>query len=92
MSLVGPRPDVPRHAREYTPTQRRRLDMRPGITGWAQIHGRNEIPWEERIKLDIEYVDRWSLSWDARIMLSTVAVVIAGSGTELPGKAGQGRR
>jgi lipopolysaccharide/colanic/teichoic acid biosynthesis glycosyltransferase len=83
MSLVGPRPDLRRHVLVYSPTQRRRLEMQPGITGWAQIHGRNSMSWEERIKLDIEYIDGWSLRFDARILVGTVSAVIHGSGTEL---------
>lgn len=80
MSLVGPRPDLPHHAEQYTPEQRIRLEMRPGITGWAQVAGRNDIPWEQRIALDVEYVRGWSLWLDARVIVRTIRVVLAGRG------------
>lgn len=84
MSLVGPRPDTMRHAEAYSAFQRRRLAVRPGVTGLAQIRGRNEIPWEERIRLDVEYIDRWSLWLDLRILAETAVVVVTGKGTKLP--------
>ena len=90
MSFVGPRPDLPHHVDRYSERQRRRLEMRPGITGWAQVNGRNEIPWSERIEMDLEYVDGWSLARDARIAVRTVAVVLTGRGAEAP-KALKGR-
>ena len=71
MSLVGPRPDLVEQAAHYTPADRRRLAVRPGITGWSQIQGRDEIPWPERFQHDTWYVDHWSLSLDARIFLRT---------------------
>jgi lipopolysaccharide/colanic/teichoic acid biosynthesis glycosyltransferase len=71
MSLVGPRPDLLEQVANYAPSDRRRLAVKPGITGWAQIHGRDEIPWERRFELDAWYVDNWSLSLDARILLAT---------------------
>jgi lipopolysaccharide/colanic/teichoic acid biosynthesis glycosyltransferase len=71
MSLVGPRPDQLEQVANYAPSDRRRLAVKPGITGWAQIHGRDEIPWEQRFELDAWYVDNWSLSLDARILLAT---------------------
>jgi lipopolysaccharide/colanic/teichoic acid biosynthesis glycosyltransferase len=71
MSLVGPRPDLLEQVANYAPSDRRRLAVKPGITGWAQIHGRDEIPWEQRFELDAWYVDNWSLSLDARILLAT---------------------
>ena len=71
MSIVGPRPDLLEQAANYTDGDRRRLAVKPGITGWAQIHGRDEIPWEERFELDAWYVDNWSLALDARIVLAT---------------------
>ncbi len=73
MSLVGPRPDLVEQAANYAPADRRRLAVKPGITGWAQVHGRDEIPWEERFRLDAWYVDNWSLGLDARILLRTFA-------------------
>jgi lipopolysaccharide/colanic/teichoic acid biosynthesis glycosyltransferase len=71
MSLVGPRPDLVEQVANYEPGDRRRLDVKPGITGWAQVMGRDEIPWEERFRLDAWYVDHWSLALDARIVLMT---------------------
>ena len=71
MSIVGPRPDLVEQVANYEPADRRRLDVRPGITGWAQVMGRDEIPWEERFRLDAWYVDNWSLALDARIVLMT---------------------
>jgi lipopolysaccharide/colanic/teichoic acid biosynthesis glycosyltransferase len=71
MSLVGPRPDLIEQADNYTQAERRRLSVRPGITGWAQIHGRDEIPWPERFRLDAWYIDNWSLWLDVRIVVAT---------------------
>ncbi|MBU4233711.1 MAG: sugar transferase, partial [Proteobacteria bacterium] len=68
MSLVGPRPTLAYQVAAYNDFQRRRLLVKPGITGWAQVNGRNAIPWEERIKLDVWYVDHWSLTLDILIM------------------------
>jgi lipopolysaccharide/colanic/teichoic acid biosynthesis glycosyltransferase len=72
MSLVGPRPTLAYQVAAYNDFQRRRLLVKPGITGWAQVNGRNAIPWEERIKLDVWYVDHWSLSLDWIIMRRTL--------------------
>ena len=72
MSLVGPRPTLAYQVAAYDDFQRRRLLVKPGITGWAQVNGRNAIPWEERIKLDVWYVDNWSLSLDWLIMRRTL--------------------
>ena len=72
MSLVGPRPTLAYQVAAYNDFQRRRLLVKPGITGWAQINGRNSIPWEERIKLDVWYVDNWSLGLDLLVMLRTL--------------------
>jgi lipopolysaccharide/colanic/teichoic acid biosynthesis glycosyltransferase len=74
MSLVGPRPTLPYQVAAYDAFQRRRLEVKPGITGWAQVNGRNAIPWEERIKLDVWYVDHWSLSLDLAILFRTLKV------------------
>jgi len=71
MSLVGPRPDVVEQVANYRPAERRRLDVLPGITGLAQVEGRDEIPWEKRFELDAYYVDHWSLRLDARILVRT---------------------
>jgi lipopolysaccharide/colanic/teichoic acid biosynthesis glycosyltransferase len=71
MSLVGPRPDLVEQVANYEAADRRRLAVKPGITGWAQVQGRDEIPWEERFRLDAWYVDNWSLALDARILLRT---------------------
>jgi lipopolysaccharide/colanic/teichoic acid biosynthesis glycosyltransferase len=71
MSLVGPRPDLVEQVANYEPADRRRLAVKPGITGWAQVMGRDEIPWEERFRLDAWYVDNWSLGLDARIVWLT---------------------
>ena len=72
MSLVGPRPDLVEQVANYEPGDRRRLTVTPGITGWAQVQGRDEIPWEERFRLDAWYVDNWSLALDAKIVLRTL--------------------
>ena len=72
MSLVGPRPDVLEQVANYTPEDRRRLAVRPGITGWAQVRGREEIAWPDRIALDVWYIEHWSLRLDAKIILLTV--------------------
>jgi lipopolysaccharide/colanic/teichoic acid biosynthesis glycosyltransferase len=68
MSIVGPRPGLPHQADRYMPRQRRRLEVKPGMAGWAWIHGRNNPPWAERIELDIWYVDHWSLWLDFYIL------------------------
>jgi lipopolysaccharide/colanic/teichoic acid biosynthesis glycosyltransferase len=80
MSLVGPRPLLPKYDLWYTPEEARRFDVRPGITGLAQIAGRNTLAWGDRLKLDVEYVERWSLWLDLRIILRTVLVVVARDG------------
>jgi lipopolysaccharide/colanic/teichoic acid biosynthesis glycosyltransferase len=72
MSLIGPRPTLLEQVAAYTPRQRVRLRMRPGLTGWSQIHGRTTIPWSRRIELDNWYVENWSLRLDARILLRTI--------------------
>lgn len=76
MSLVGPRPLLMEYLPLYSPEQSRRHDVRPGITGWAQINGRNAISWDERFRLDLWYVDHWSLALDVRILLMTVGKVL----------------
>lgn len=78
MSMVGPRPTLKELADEYSPRQARRLTMRPGMTGWAQVHGNASISWDDRIEYDIYYVDHFSILLDLRILLKTVLVVIYG--------------
>jgi lipopolysaccharide/colanic/teichoic acid biosynthesis glycosyltransferase len=80
MSLVGPRPTIPVQVAQYTERQRGRLLLRPGITGWAQVHGRTSLPWSERIELDLHYIEHRSLALDLRILWRTVAIVLGGSG------------
>jgi lipopolysaccharide/colanic/teichoic acid biosynthesis glycosyltransferase len=80
MAIVGPRPTIPAQVVDYTPRQHRRHEVRPGITGWAQVQGRAGIPWEERIELDLYYVDRRSPALDARILLKTLWLLITGHG------------
>lgn len=81
MSIVGPRPTVASQVARYTELQRRRLEARPGITGLAQVRGRAAIPWSQRIAIDIEYVDRWSIPLDLSILLRTILVVVRRDGT-----------
>ena len=80
MSIVGPRPLLEEYLPHYSKEQFRRHEVKPGITGWAQINGRNAITWEERFKLDIWYVDNASLWLDLKIVLKTFASVINGKG------------
>jgi lipopolysaccharide/colanic/teichoic acid biosynthesis glycosyltransferase len=80
MAIVGPRPTIPAQVDDYTPHQRRRHEVLPGITGWAQVQGRAGIPWEERIELDVEYVDRRSAALDLRILFRTAWLVVSGQG------------
>jgi lipopolysaccharide/colanic/teichoic acid biosynthesis glycosyltransferase len=87
MSLVGPRPLLLEYLPLYTPEQARRHEVRPGITGWAQINGRNAISWEEKFRLDLWYVEHRSLWLDLRILARTLGRVIAGEGISEPGQA-----
>jgi lipopolysaccharide/colanic/teichoic acid biosynthesis glycosyltransferase len=80
MSLIGPRPTLPVQVEQYTPRQRGRLVVKPGITGWAQVNGRTSLPWSERIELDLFYIEHRSLSLDLRILRRTAAIVFGGSG------------
>ena len=80
MRIVGPRATLPAQVELYTPRQRRRLDLRPGVTGWAQIHGRTGIPWEERIELDVWYVEHRSLRLDLKILARTPGALLSGAG------------
>ncbi|MBK9123572.1 MAG: sugar transferase [Chloroflexi bacterium] len=87
MSLVGPRPLLMHYLDLYTPEQARRHEVKPGITGWAQINGRNAISWEDKFKLDVWYVDNWSLWLDIRILALTVWKVIRREGISGQGEA-----
>jgi lipopolysaccharide/colanic/teichoic acid biosynthesis glycosyltransferase len=80
MAIVGPRPTIPAQVDDYTPRQNRRHEVQPGITGWAQVQGRAGIPWEERIELDVWYVDHRTAALDARILLKTVWLVLTAQG------------
>ncbi|HVR05080.1 MAG TPA: sugar transferase [Solirubrobacteraceae bacterium] len=80
MSLIGPRPTVPVQVAQYTPRQRRRLAVKPGLTGWAQVNGRASLPWGERIELDLYYIEHRSPALDLQILLRTPALVLGGGG------------
>ena len=79
MSLIGPRPTLRYQVDEYTPRQRRRLDVKPGLTGWAQVHGRTKLPWDERIELDVWYVEHRSAWLDVKILLRTPRALVTGT-------------
>lgn len=85
MSLVGPRPLLMQYLERYSPEQARRHDVLPGITGWAQVNGRNALTWQDKFRLDVWYVDHWSLGLDARILLMTVWKVLMREGISQPG-------
>ena len=87
LSLVGPRPLLTEYLDYYTPEQARRHDAKPGITGLAQVRGRNAISWEEKFTWDLWYVDHWSFWMDVRILWSTVGKIIGGRGVSQPGEA-----
>jgi lipopolysaccharide/colanic/teichoic acid biosynthesis glycosyltransferase len=80
MAIVGPRPTVQEQVDRYTERQRRRLEVKPGITGWAQVNGRTSLPWPERIELDVWYVEHRSLLLDIRILAKTVRLLATGRG------------
>jgi len=80
LAIVGPRPTLPAQVAVYTPRQRRRLEVRPGVTGWAQVNGRAGIPWEERIELDVFYVENRSLGLDLRVIARTARLLLSGHG------------
>lgn len=80
MSFVGPRPTLPYQVENYTERQKKRMQMRPGVTGWAQVNGRNNLTWSEKIEYDIEYVENFNLWFDLRIYFKTVAVVLKQDG------------
>jgi lipopolysaccharide/colanic/teichoic acid biosynthesis glycosyltransferase len=79
MSLIGPRPTLAYQVEQYTTKQRRRLEVRPGLTGWAQIHGRAKLPWDERIELDVWYVENRSPWLDLKILLRTPLALFRGT-------------
>lgn len=87
MSLVGPRPLLMQYLERYNPEQARRHDVLPGLTGWAQINGRNAISWEEKFRLDVWYVDHWSLGLDIKILLLTLWKTLQCQGINQPGHA-----
>jgi sugar transferase EpsL len=87
MSLVGPRPLPVRYLTRYTTEELRRHDVRPGLTGWAQVHGRNAVSWDERLALDVWYVDHRSLLLDLRILARTVGIVLRREGISGEGTA-----
>ncbi len=87
MTLVGPRPTLPHQVATYDARQRERLLVKPGVTGWAQVHGRTTLSWPERIELDRWYVQHRSWRLDARILVRTVGVVLGGAGVEREGRA-----
>jgi lipopolysaccharide/colanic/teichoic acid biosynthesis glycosyltransferase len=79
MSLIGPRPTLAYQVERYTPRQRRRLEVKPGITGWAQVHGRAKLPWDERIELDVWYVEHRSFLLDLKILAKTPLALMSGT-------------
>ena len=81
ISLVGPRPLYTKYVERYSPEQLRRLDVKPGITGWAQVNGRNSLSWEEKFALDCWYVDNWSILLDLKILAMTISKVLKREGT-----------
>ncbi len=87
MALIGPRPLLVQYLPLYSPEQARRHEVRPGITGWAQCHGRNSISWTEKFKLDVWYVDHCTFSNDVKVILSTINKVIARDGISQDGQA-----
>jgi len=87
MSLVGPRPLLLVYRDRYSPEQARRHELRPGITGWAQVNGRNATTWPERFRLDVWYVDHVNLGLDLRVLARTVAAVLRGDGVSAAGHA-----
>jgi lipopolysaccharide/colanic/teichoic acid biosynthesis glycosyltransferase len=80
MAIVGPRPTIQEQVDRYTDRQRRRLEVKPGITGWAQVNGRASLPWPERIELDVWYVEHRSFALDVRILLKTARMLLTGHG------------
>jgi len=87
MSLVGPRPLLMQYLERYSPEQARRHDVLPGITGWAQVNGRNAIDWENKFRFDVWYVDNWSIVLDIKILILTILKVLKREGINQPGHA-----
>jgi lipopolysaccharide/colanic/teichoic acid biosynthesis glycosyltransferase len=87
MSLVGPRPLLIEYLELYTPEQARRHEVRPGITGWAQVNGRNALSWEDKFAMDVWYVDHQSFWLDCRILYLTLRAVVSREGVSQPGSA-----
>lgn len=87
MSLVGPRPLLMKYLDRYTPEQARRHEVKPGITGWAQVNGRNALTWEEKFRLDVWYVDNWDLLLDLKILFLTLVKVLRREGISAEGHA-----
>ena len=87
MSVVGPRPLLVQYLARYSPEQARRHDVLPGVTGWAQVNGRNALTWDEKFKLDVWYVDHWSFGLDLRIILMTIGNVLGQRGISQAGHA-----
>ena len=87
MSLIGPRPLLPKYLPLYSPEQARRHEVRPGITGWAQCHGRNAIPWTKKFELDVWYVDNVSFLTDCKVILTTIKKVLKRDGISAEGQA-----
>jgi len=87
MSLVGPRPLLPQYLDRYTPEQARRHEVLPGIAGWAQVNGRNALSWEDKFRLDVWYVDHWSLWLDIKILFKTFYQILKREGISQPGHA-----
>jgi sugar transferase EpsL len=87
MTLVGPRPLLMQYLERYSPEQARRHDVYPGLTGWAQVNGRNALTWEDKFKLDVWYVDHWSLWLDIKILFMTIGKVFKREGISQPGYA-----
>jgi sugar transferase EpsL len=87
MSLVGPRPLLMQYLDRYTPEQARRNEVLPGMTGWAQVNGRNAITWEDKFRYDVWYLDHWSLRLDMKILFLTLWVVLQRKGFHQPGEA-----
>jgi sugar transferase EpsL len=87
MSLVGPRPLLPEYLPRYTAFQARRHEAKPGVTGWAQVHGRNALSWEKKFELDVWYVDHWSFWLDLKILWLTLLKVLRSEGISQQGHA-----
>ena len=87
MSIVGPRPLLMQYLDHYTPEQARRHEVKPGITGWAQVNGRNAISWEDKFRLDVWYIDNWSLLLDVKIVFMTIGKILKREGISQSGQA-----